>query len=444
MKKIFCILICFTLWHLGISQTIELTTNGYVSKFKKIDTLYYSEYPLASLTHSNAKKEDFSSVNLKHAFGVISKVRPDNLTDIPSFSTNYYVYQDGTLQALTRQLFFKPSDISAFKKAYGDLGFIEEHSIFKGFYYLYLNARNYTTGESIFELCEQLFNAKAVSIIEPVFIRHIKPENPLRPFEWNIRNTGNVPGGLIAADMKVENAWCYSTGTNIEVAIIDDGVDLTHPDLQANLLPGYDATGNNSGGAPTSNNGHGTNCAGIIASVNNTIGTIGVAYNSRIIPLRMGIVDIGGFFNTNDTWIANCFNEAVNRGADVISNSWGGGSSSVQINLAIQNAVTGGRNGLGCVVLFSAGNNNAAVSYPAYLPEVIAVGASTPCDTRKRSSSDPALVNPGVSTDPEGTSCDGEFWWGSNFGTNLDIIAPGVWITTTDNVGANGIVSGEL
>jgi len=295
-------------------------------------------------------------------------------------------------------------------KTYSDIGLIEEHPVFIGFYYLYVNDKNYTTGESIFELCGQLFDEKIVSIIEPVFIRHLKTRNPLRPFEWNIRNTGVVPGGIIAADMKVENAWCYSTGTNIRVAVIDDGVDLTHPDLQANLLPGYDATGNNSGGGPTSNNGHGTNCAGIIASVDNTIGTIGVAFNSRIIPLRMGIVNpITGSFNTNDTWIANCFNEAVGRGADVISNSWGGGSTSAQINAAIQNAVAGGRNGLGCVVLFSSGNNNASVSYPASNPEVIAVGASTPCDTRKRSSSDPALVNPGVSTDPEGTSCDGEF-----------------------------------
>jgi hypothetical protein len=130
----------------------------------------------------------------------------------------------------------------------------------------------------------------------------------------------------------------------------------------------------------------------------------------------MGIVNqTTGSFNTNDTWIAPCFGEAVTRGASVISCSWGGGSPSTQINTAIQNAVNNGRDGRGCVVLFAAGNNNASINYPASNPQVIAVGASTPCDTRKRSSSNSTQVNPGVSTDPEGTSCDGEFWWGSNF-----------------------------
>ena len=183
----------------------------------------------------------------------------------------------------------------------------------------------------------------------------LQQQNPLRSWEWNIRNFANITGGVVGADMKVENAWCNSTGTGVRIAVIDDGVDLIHPDLQANLLAGFDATGNNSGGAPIATNGHGTNCAGIIASIDNLIGTIGVAFNSRIIPIRMGIVDpITGSFNTNNTWIANCFAEAVNRGADVISNSWGGGSPSTQIDAAITNAVNNGRNGNGCVVLFAA------------------------------------------------------------------------------------------
>jgi hypothetical protein len=61
------------------------------------------------------------------------------------------------------------------------------------------------------------------------------------------------------------------------------------------------------------------------------------------------------------------------------------------------------------------------------------------CDTRKRSSSNAGQVNPGVSTDPAGVSCDNETWWGSNFGTGLDVAAPGVRIYATDLQGANGI-----
>ncbi|MFN7328204.1 MAG: S8 family serine peptidase, partial [Bacteroidota bacterium] len=174
----------------------------------------------------------------------------------------------------------------------------------------------------------------------------------------------------------------------------------------------------------------------------------GVAFNARIIPIRMAIVSPEGFFlNLTETMKATCFNEAVNRGADIISCSWGGGAASAQLNAAIQNAVSNGRNGRGgqgCIVLFSAGNNNASISSEASNQNVIAVGASSTCDTRKRSSNNPALVNPGVSPDPEGVSCDGEGWWGSNFGTGLDVLAPGVWITTTDNVGANGFVAGNF
>ena len=108
-----------------------------------------------------------------------------------------------------------------------------------------------------------------------------------------------------------------------------------------------------------------------------------------------------------------------------MSDSWGGGSPSNTIDAAINSAVTNGRNGKGCVVLFAAGNNNNnSVSYPASNPNVIAVGASSNCDARKSP-----------------TSCDGEYWWGSNYGTGLDIVAPGVKIYTTDLTGSHGYSS---
>lgn len=326
------------------------------------------------------------------------------------------------------------------------MGSIEPHPTLKGYYYLNVSNESYRTGESILALCRDLYSKRHALIIEPVFIRLVKAQNPLRPRQWNIRNNANIPGGQVGADMGVENAWNINvTGAGVNVAVIDDGVDLTHPDLQGRLLPGFDATGNNSGGAPTNDNFHGTNCAGIIAAANNNIGIIGVAFNSNIIPIRMGIANpLTNQFTTIDNWIVNCFNEAVNRGADIISNSWGGGTPSAQINAAIQNAVNNGRNGRGCVVLFSTGNSNGNIEWPSSNGNVIAVGASTPCDSRKRSSNVfiPGM-NPNVRLDAEGTSCDGEFWWGSNFGAGLDVLAPGVLITTTDNVGGNGVVNGD-
>lgn len=111
-----------------------------------------------------------------------------------------------------------------------------------------------------------------------------------------------------------------------------------------------------------------------------------------------------------DTWIANGINWAWQYGnADVLSNSYGGGAPSSLIHNAIDNAVNNGRNGLGSPVLFSAGNeNDGAVIYPAAYPPCIAVGAMSYCAERKSPS-----------------SCDGEDWWGSNYGSALDVMAPG-------------------
>jgi hypothetical protein len=212
MRKLFLLIIGLNLCLITLSQTIELKTNGYLLKFKKIDTLFYSEYPITSSVKAKAKANDFANTNLKYSFGVISKSKGQSTDEKPSFTTNFYVYEDGTLQAPTSQLFLKPVDAEKFIKTHGHLGRIEEHSVLKGYYYLYIKSQNYKDGQTIFELCNALINDKSVSMVEPVYIRLMKTQNPLRPWEWNINNTGIVPGGIAGADMRVENAWCYSTG----------------------------------------------------------------------------------------------------------------------------------------------------------------------------------------------------------------------------------------
>lgn len=258
---------------------------------------------------------------------------------------------------------------------------------------------------------------------------HSDPNDPLYNLQWAHKNTGSAAqfSGTPDVDMKVQEAWATTMGSiNIKIGVIDEGVDLTHPDLQANLLQGFNGetmTSNPGDGAPTTTtHAHGTNCAGIIAAIaNNNIGVAGVAPNCKIIPA----VIFGGTGITStylgDVAVAACFDYVRLQGADVISNSWGGGSVSSTIDDAIHRAVTLGRNGLGSVVLFSSGNDNGAVSYPANNTEVISVGGISMCGQRKT----PA-------------SCDGEYWWGANYGTGLDVVAPCVKIPATDIQGTGG------
>lgn len=244
--------------------------------------------------------------------------------------------------------------------------------------------------------------------------------------QWSLKNTQQL-WGTSGADIKAVDAWGISHGSgNTVIAIVDEGVDLTHPDLAGKLVSGYDATGSGSGGAPSGDDAHGTNCAGIAAALTeNAKGVAGIARLAKIMPVRVGKTLSGGGW-TYDSWCADGINWAVNHGADVLSNSWGGGTPATVLTNAIKNAKTSGRGGKGAVVLFSSGNDNGPVSYPATLSEVIAVGALSPCDERKAP-----------------TSCDGEWWWGSNYGNELDISAPGVHMYSTDIQGAAGYDPGD-
>jgi subtilisin family serine protease len=197
----------------------------------------------------------------------------------------------------------------------------------------------------------------------------------------------------------------------------------------ANLLPGYDATGGGSNGGHTSGDGHGTFCAGTAAAVgDNGIGVAGVAFDCSILPIRAYSTD-----SSNTAFFVDAFDWAWNNGADVLSNSWGW-ASSASIEDAIDDAIEFGRGGLGCVVLASSGNSNnpSTLGFPARYNPVIAVGASNACDQRKRASSDTTGCNANsVIPGSSGISCDSVQCWGSNYGNNLDIVAPGQYVRTT-------------
>ena len=248
--------------------------------------------------------------------------------------------------------------------------------------------------------------------------------------QWALNNTGYY-GNPADVDIDAPEAWDLTTGkASVIIAVIDEGVDLFHEDLAGKLVPGYDATGGGSAGGPWGDDAHGTLVAGLAAAAtNNSIGVAGVCQFCTIMPIRIAY-DSGGHWVTYDSWIADAISWAYQHGAWILNNSWGGGVPSTVINTAFANAKILGRAGKGSVVLVAAGNaGSPTVSYPASLDYVMAVGASNMCDERKTSAD---------------TSCNGyETNWGSNYGSALDISAPGVWLDSTDIMGLAGVSVGN-
>ena len=233
------------------------------------------------------------------------------------------------------------------------------------------------------------------------------PSDPLFNQQWGLYNSHNI-----GKDINMNPIWTSTnpslyniTGKNVKIAIIDTGVDLNHIDLASNIDSiSYDTE---TGGTSQINVlnydfAHGTHCAGIAAAArDNGVQIAGVAPEAKIVSVSNSLsLSYQNSFNLADgiTW-------AYQHGVDVISCSWRA-VYNTSIDDAIQNAFTYGRNRKGCVVVFAAGNeSNSYVSYPANCNDMIlAVGAI------------------------DSTGVRASF---SNYGTNLDLVAPGVDILST-------------
>jgi|GEM_PF-3124600 len=245
--------------------------------------------------------------------------------------------------------------------------------------------------------------------------------------QWALNNTGQY-SGTPGLDIKACDAWSITKGDNINVAVIDEGIELTHEDLIGNIHSlSYDAE---TGTSPSQVRGsHGTVCAGIIGANDNNIGISGVAPNCKLMSVStyMG----GEVSTTMAAKLANGINWAWQNGADVISNSWNMHSiSSTLLSDAISSALSQGRSGKGCVVVISSGNKTGSlgeeINFPANSnPDLLVVGAMSQCGER---------INL--------AACQNQAW-SSKYGPALDVVAPGQKIATTDRTGSAGYASGN-
>lgn len=176
------------------------------------------------------------------------------------------------------------------------------------------------------------------------------PNDPFLPLERGARNAS------------VETAWDLATGTTILVAVLDTGIDPDHPDLRARLVPGYDVV--NQTTVLTDDNGHGTAMAGIIAAEgNNAEGVVGVAFDARILPIK--VADAMGVASVAD--VAAGIDLALQRGARVINLSMGTPVGSQALLTAVNRALAAG-----VVVVASAGNDPVHHEmFPAAYPGVL-------------------------------------------------------------------------
>jgi subtilisin family serine protease len=222
-------------------------------------------------------------------------------------------------------------------------------------------------------------------------------------FQYSLRNRGGIlnisptiqPQMTAGADVKATTAWDVAKGDpETVIAIVDTGVDMTHPDFLGKFVSSGHDFANNDDDA-TDDHWHGTHVAGIAAAgTNNLIGTAGVAWNCRILPVKVTDANGDGFYS----WIIDGIIWAADHGADVINLSLGGDVPDPFLEDACKYA-----HDKGVVIAAAAGNNGTVgVLFPAaYDAYVLAVAASD--------------YNDAIA----------DF---SSFGPEVDVAAPGVWI----------------
>lgn len=189
-----------------------------------------------------------------------------------------------------------------------------------------------------------------------------QPQDALYTRQWHLSPTSD-PQVNPDSHIAVERAWDVTRGSrSVVIAVSDDGFDLEHPDLQGmgKLVAPYDLQADDAVPLPmTRDDNHGTSCAGLAIGEENRQGIVGVAPGCGFMPIRTT-----GFLD--DASIEGLFQWALDQGAAVISCSWSPASIYFPLSLrqrhVLTRAATQGRDGKGCVIVFSAGNANRPVS----------------------------------------------------------------------------------
>lgn len=203
-------------------------------------------------------------------------------------------------------------------------------------------------------------------------------------YQWHLNNTGQN-GSVTGLDVNITSVWDSYDGEGVTISIVDDGLQVNHPDLAANVNTAIDHDWND--GTPndptptSSQDDHGTACAGVAAARgNNMIGVTGAAPRATLVGLRLIAAD------TTDAEDAAAIGWMTNQ-IDISSNSWGQAddgrdfyTAGPLLRAALANGVTSGRGGKGTIYVWAAGNGRDSGDYANYdgynnAIETISVGA---------------------------------------------------------------------
>ncbi len=251
------------------------------------------------------------------------------------------------------------------------------------------------TGLEIFRIARNLLDETDVELCHPELIRETK-RRAVASRQWHLQKT-RIDNRTIDAHVNVKDAWDISTGKDVVIAVIDDGVDIDHEEfnIPGKIVHPRDATLKTNDPRPKDlhySENHGTACAGVACAAGQHNAS-GVAPEAKLMPIRL----VSNLGSQNE---ADAFAWAVDHGADVISCSWGpsdgdwwnpNDSLHNQVvplpdstRLALDYAVRKGRNGKGCVITWAAGNGNENVENDGYASydKVIAVAACNDRNTR--------------------------------------------------------------
>ncbi len=242
------------------------------------------------------------------------------------------------------------------------------------------------TGQRVFDIANELLARDDVEYCHPELVRRLG-RRTIFPQQWHLKTTA-INNRWISASANVEAAHTITIGRGVTIAVIDTGIDIDHEEFsgRGKIVAPRDATARDDNPRPNARaEKHGTACAGVACSAGR-FGASGVAPRAKLMPIRM-ISQLGSQAE------ADAFYWAANNGADIISCSWGPADGAwwdpgdplhdteVELpdstRLAIDYAVTHGRDGLGCVVFFAAGNGNESVDNDGYASygRVLAVAA---------------------------------------------------------------------